>query len=80
MKKLFYILTASALLISTAAFAGTRTVEIVTATGFVQAIVMNAVTTPAPDGMTFVVVTNDSTQVQAGWTYNATNGTFSPPS
>lgn len=66
-------------LVSSPAFAATRTVEIVTATGFVQAIVNGPVATSAPAGITFVVLTDDAVQVQGGWTYDSQSHTFSPP-
>lgn len=68
------------LLASSAVFADTRTVEVVAATGIVQAIVYNLVTTPASAGITFVILTDDTIQVSGGWVYNAAAGTFSPPS
>lgn len=68
-----------AIFIALPAFAATRTVQVVNATGLVMAIVNGPVTAPAPSGMTFLVITNDATQVQAGWIYNFTTKTFSPP-
>ncbi len=67
------------LLVSSPAWAGTRTIEIVSDTGFVQAIIYGPVDAPVPDGMTFIVLTNDAVQVQGGWHYDAHTGIFSPP-
>lgn len=66
-------------LVASPALADTRTVQVDTATGFVAAIIYGPVTTPAPAGRTFIVLTDDAVQVESGWTYNATTHTFSPP-
>lgn len=78
MRSIFLVL---ALLIFTSlpAAAATRTVQINIATGFVRAIVDGAVSTPAPAGVLFIVLTDDSIEVKAGWTYSLVTKTFTPP-
>lgn len=75
----FLIVLGVGLLAAFPALAETRTVQVDTTSWRVVAIVFNEVTTPAPQGRTFVVLTDDAIKVEGGWIYDPVAKTFAAP-